>query len=102
MAREKIKFECPECGHAFCDDVVRQWAASLTGRVGGASKARSPEVARKAARIRWRKERARKKAEEKAAAEATIKARPKDTAKAGPKKTRKRQPAKHQPEVAAA
>jgi len=69
MAREKIKFECPQCGHAFSDDMVRQWAASLTGRVRGASKARSPEIARKAARTRWRKDRARKKAEEKAAAE---------------------------------
>ena len=56
----KVKIECPHCGGSIPPKFIYQSFGRLSARVTGAAKARSPEMARKAAQTRWAK--AKKKA----------------------------------------
>jgi hypothetical protein len=48
--------KCPYCKHVLEDSWLKKMGASLMGKTGGASKARSLEATRAAANKRWQKE----------------------------------------------
>ena len=52
---QKVKIECPHCGGSIPPKFIYQSFGRLSARVTGAAKARSSEMARKAAQTRWAK-----------------------------------------------
>lgn len=51
----EVKIVCPHCGQSLPPKFIYQSFGRLSARVTGAAKRRSPEMARKAARVRWDK-----------------------------------------------
>ena len=54
-ARETKDLKCPQCGAALEPQLVKKLAGKVVGSITGKRKARSPPVARAAARTRWKR-----------------------------------------------
>lgn len=53
---KNVAINCPHCGKKLPPKFIYQSFGRLSARVTGAAKRRSPELARKAARARWDKQ----------------------------------------------